>query len=279
MRRDDQVSSAYSGNKYYKLYYTLRNAQQQGADALVSFGGPYSNHLHALANLGRAVNLPTVGLVRGYEQVPLTPTLNDALAAGMRLFFLNKKDYRSKNIAPILPVLKRDFKHPYLIPEGGESLAGVRGCMAMGWAIDQQLSYTPYTLCSAVGTGTTLAGLIAASPRASVLGFSALKGEGSLTQKVERWLGLLGRQGRVPWRLVSDYHCGGYAKTSPELLDFMAAFEARNHLLLEPVYTAKMLWGMEKLAEQGYWPRGSTLVAIHSGGLQGRRGFAGLSTV
>ena len=276
LRRDDQVFSTYSGNKYYKLYYAIRNALQQGADALVSFGGPYSNHLHALAAAGKAVNLPTVGIVRGYEHLPLTPTLTDAVDAGMRLFFLNKKEYQIKNISHILPILNKAFSFYHIISEGGESLAGVRGCMTIGDAIAEQLPHQSYTLCSAVGTGTTFAGLIASSPRARCLGFKVLKGEGHLIAKIRYWLSLLGREERSLWQLVDGYHCGGYGKAPPELLDFMLKFEERNELILEPVYTAKMLWGIQKIAENRYWDRGSILVAVHSGGLQGRRGFSEL---
>jgi 1-aminocyclopropane-1-carboxylate deaminase len=271
IRRDDQLSQYYSGNKYYKLFYNLRNALQQSADCLVSFGGAYSNHLYALAAAGKELNIPTVGIVRGYESAPLTPTLADAANSGMQLHFLSKKEYRDKNISQILPILKQSFPNYYLIPEGAENIAGSRGCMAISSAVSQQLGHENYTLCCPVGTGSTLTGLIAGTG-AQCLGFSVLKGEDKLSAKVQQQLEILGRESSS-WQLLTGFHHGGYGKVSNELLQFMRQFEENNQLQLEPVYTAKMFWGIEKLAEQNFWPEGSIVVAIHTGGLQGRRGF------
>lgn len=281
MRRDDQLCSDYSGNKYYKLYYNLRNALQQDSDAVVSYGGTYSNHLYALAKAGQALNLPTIGIVRGYESAPLTPTLIDAVSCGMQLFFTDKKNYRNKNISVILPILKKHYPRYMLVPEGGDNLAGSRGCMAIASALAEQLEHVDnYSLCCATGTGATLTGLIAASPpKSQCVGFSVLKGEDQLSDRVRRGLGLLGIDGfgsglkTKQWNVQTGFHHGGYGRASAELLGFMSSFEDLNGLPLEPVYTAKMLWGIEKLAEAGYWSRGSTVVALHSGGLQGRRGF------
>ncbi len=246
----------------------------------MSFGGVYSNHLYALAAAGSQLGLQTTGIVRGYDSVPLTPTLIDAQNWGMKLHFLGKKDYRRKDITGVLPILKKYSGNYYLLPEGGENLAGVRGCMSLAVAVDvavaEILGDTGYILCSAAGTGSTLAGLIAgASERCRCVGISVLKGEDQLTPKINHWLSLLGKTNKQ-WRLFTDFHHGGYGKTSPELMAFIAEFEQNNQLLLEPVYTAKMLWAIEQLAKIDYWPENSKIVAIHSGGLQGRRGF-GLS--
>jgi 1-aminocyclopropane-1-carboxylate deaminase len=285
LRRDDEISSLYSGNKFYKLYYNLKHAVALDAQAIVSFGGNYSNHLYALAAMGQELGLQTVGVVRGYEAAALSPTLKDARSLGMRLFFLGKKDYRSKDISHILPLLNKQYKSLYLIPEGGENLAGVRGCLAMGRAIETQMSKrladAEYTVCCAVATGSTFAGLIAASPRhAKCLGISVLKGEDTLVAKVQYWLSLLGVQSSQRWHICNRYHHGGYAKVSPPLIAFMRDLETLNNIQLEPVYMAKLLWGIKELATNNYWsgsasiPRKETnLVVIHSGGLQGRRGF------
>jgi len=277
LRRDDELPVA-PGNKFYKLYYNLLNARQQGCHTLVSFGGAYSNHIYALAAASNLLGLESVGIIRGHQPKMLSPTLSDASEFGMKLHFLNKKDYGRKDIRSLLPILKGMLGEYYLIPEGGENLAGVRGCIAIAQAISKQLQQ-PYTLCSAVGTGSTLAGLIAGSPpQTQVLGVRVLKGADSLTSKVHEWLSVLGasvvpKMNRVKWQIETDYHHGGYAKTNSELMGFMHRFEQRNAVLLDPVYTAKMLWAIEALAKQGYWPEGSHIVAIHSGGLQGRRGF------
>jgi 1-aminocyclopropane-1-carboxylate deaminase len=285
VHRDDEISPLYSGNKFYKLYYNLKHALAQNADAIVSFGGNYSNHLYSLAAMGQELGIQTVGIVRGYQSAPLSPTLKDAQSFGMKLHFLDKKDYRFKDISKILPILKQDYKNLYLIPEGGENLAGVRGCLALGWAVDKQMSDLcgddEYTVCCAVGTGSTFAGLLAASPkRAKCLGISVLKGEDTLASKVEHWLSLLGVSRPAQWSLNNQYHHGGYAKANSDLLAFMAELESLNEIKLDPVYTAKLLWAIKELAINKYWKvaesrssKVTNIVAIHSGGVQGRRGF------
>lgn len=275
LRRDDELSHYYSGNKYYKLFYNLRNAVQQDAKVIVSYGGVYSNHLYALAAAGKELNIPTIGIVRGYKSAALTPTLADATACGMRLCFLSKKDYRVKNAAQVLPMLI-EYQNYYLIPEGAENLAGSRGCMAISAALAEQVP-GDYTVCCPVGTGSTLAGLVAGADtdtHRSIrhLGFSVLKGEDKLSTKIRRQLVLLGKNNN-DWQLITGFHHGGYGKVSAAMLAFMSLFEKRNNVLLEPVYTAKMLWGIEALAAKGFWPKGSIIIAIHTGGLQGRRGF------
>ena len=275
LRRDDELSAA-SGNKFYKLYYNLLNAQQLGCNTIATFGGAYSNHIYATALTASALGLYSVGIIRGYKPKVLSPTLQDATDLGMKISFLGKKDYARKDIRSLLPILKEMDGEFYLIPEGGENLAGVRGCIAIARAVAKQLHNNPYTLCSAVGTGSTFAGLVAGSPSTvDCLGFSVLKGEDKLGAKVSEWLSLLGVKNER-WQIKTGFHHGGYAKVTPELMEFMRAFELRNELLLDPVYTAKMLWAIESLAKTGYWAEGSQVVALHSGGLQGRRGF-GLS--
>jgi 1-aminocyclopropane-1-carboxylate deaminase len=277
LRRDDELNAA-SGNKFYKLYYNLLNAQQLGCNNIATFGGAYSNHIYATAVAARALGLCSVGIIRGYKPKVLSPTLQDAIGQGMEIFFLGKKDYARKDIRSLLPILRGMDGEYYLIPEGGENVAGVRGCISIAHAVSKQLYNKPYTLCSAVGTGSTLAGLVAGSPnQVDCLGFSVLKGEDRLSLRVSEWLTLLGVE-KERWQIKTGFHHGGYAKVTPELLEFMRVFEQRNELLLDPVYTAKMLWAIESLAKTGYWAKGSQIVALHSGGLQGRRGF-GLSMV
>lgn len=282
LRRDDLASDRYPGNKFYKLFYNLQALLSGGVSAerahtVVSFGGAYSNHIHALAQMGQAYHLATVGIIRGHRPQTLSPTLQDAESCGMRLLFLDRQHYKNKDLSPLVADLA-EYGDYYLLPEGGENLEGVKGCRAIGEAIAQSFA-GDYTVCTAVGTGTTLAGIIAGLPEnQSCLGFSVLKGEDQLSPKVEYWLNQLDLnpqgQKRQAWRIVTGHHHGGYAKTSPELLQFMATLEADNQLLLEPVYSAKMLWGIEQLALADYWPEGSTIVAVHGGGLQGRRGFS-----
>ena len=274
LRRDDAASAHYPGNKFYKLFYNLQAIIAEGHDTILTFGGAYSNHIHALAAMGRAYSLSTIGVIRGHRPKVLSPTLQDAEACGMRLLFLDKKHYQIKDISPLLALLTKEYGDYYVLPEGGENLAGVKGCQAIGESIAQHfLVYDNYTVCTAVGTGTTMAGIIAGLPsNKSCLGFSALKGEDHLSSSIADWLSKL-QVKHDQWQLITNCHHGGYAKATPELLHFMASLEKDNNILLEPVYSAKMLWGIEQLALQDYWPAGSIIIAVHGGGLQGRRGF------
>lgn len=287
LRRDDIASEHYPGNKWYKLFYNLKAVIQSGQKTILSFGGAYSNHIHALAAMGKQYRLNTVGVIRGYPPRVLSPTLQDAREWGMELLFLGHDDYRKKNLSQFSEQLKKQYGDYYCLPEGGDNLLGVKGCQALAHGISQHFT-GEYTVCCALGTGTTFAGIVSAIPeQVKCLGFSVLKGEDTLTEQVSQRLQNMGSLPRE-WHINNDYHHGGYAKTTPELLTFMQAIEEANSLSLEsvklesmklepmklePVYSAKMLWGIDQLAQQNYWPEGSTIIAVHGGGLQGRRGF------
>ncbi len=277
LRRDDLASQHYSGNKFYKLYYNLQAALSSQKKAIVSFGGAYSNHIHSLAALGHDYGLSTVGIIRGYEPKQLSPTLVDAKNWGMDLQFLDHARYREKNIEHLQEQLLERYGSYFLIPEGGENHEGVLGCKAIGEAIKTAFD-GDYTVCCAVGTGTTFAGIAAALPDNRLcLGFNVLKGEDTTSATVEQWLAVLNASHKR-WQMINGFHHGGYAKLSPSLKAFMLQLEKdnahhKNALSLEPVYTAKMLWGIEQLAHQDYWPPGSQIIAVHGGGIQGRRGF------
>ena len=272
LRRDDLVSSHYPGNKFYKLFYNLKEITEQQVSSVVSFGGAYSNHIHALAAMGKEYGLSTVGVIRGHRPKRLSPTLEDAQKYGMRLLFLNKKNYKEKDLSVWQELLKQEYGNYYLLPEGGENLQGVLGCQEIGRAIARNFT-GDYTVCCAVGTGTTLSGIISGLPEyIPCLGFSALKGDDTLSDVVNTYLQKL-QCSHNQWQILNNCHHGGYAKVSPELMSFMKQLEEDNQLLLEPVYTAKMLWGIEQLALEGFFKENSKIIAVHGGGLQGRRGF------
>ena len=277
VRRDDLIDPALSGNKFYKLFFNLRDAQSQGLTRLLSFGGAYSNHLHALAAAGNRFGFSTLGVVRGERPAELSPTLCDAEAWGMKLVFIGRTEYRQKSEPELIADLKARYGEFYLIPEGGANLAGARGMQQLGQSLEWQLEGDYTAVCIACGTGTSLAGLAAGVDTSKpALGFSVLKGEGSLGGDVAAvYNQLCPAQAVANWRLISGFHAGGYGKKHPDyLVRFWQNFERESGIPLDPVYTVKMFWGIDVLARQGYWPRGSRIVAIHSGGLQGRRGFA-----
>jgi len=276
VRRDDLIDQELSGNKFYKLFFNLCAAREQGFTRLLSFGGAYSNHLHALAAAGKRYGFNTLGVVRGERPVQLNSTLRDAEAWGMQLVFIGRGDYRHKSELEMIDDLQTKYGDFYLIPEGGANLAGACGMQLLGQALEQQLKGDYSAVCIACGTGTSLAGLAVGIDIAKpAIGFSVLKGEGNLSGTVAAtYRQLRASEAAANWRLITGFHAGGYGKRHPEYLSkFWREFERGTAIPLDPVYTVKMLWGITSLAQQGYWPRGSRIVAIHSGGLQGRRGF------
>lgn len=274
VRRDDLVHDALPGNKFYKLHHNLLQAQQEGYTQVVSFGGAHSNHLHALAAAGRLYGFVTHGVVRGERPSQLSPTLLDLEGLGMALHFVPRSLYRDSAEAT-LRQLRKHYGAMYAVPEGGANALGCFGAQEIARAIEHKMQGAYDAVCVACGTGSTLAGIASALPAGKIaLGFSVLKGEGNLGA----WVAHHSKASNWPkasnWRLISGFHGGGYGRRlKPNLHQFWHRFERDSGLMLDPVYTLKMFWGVEQLALRGYWPRGSRLVAIHTGGLQGRRGF------
>lgn len=271
LKRDDRLHPQVSGNKWRKLKYNLLAAREQGHRTLLTFGGAYSNHLYATAAAGRAFGFQTIGVVRGDELAnqPRNTTLTFCEACGMHLYFVSRADYRRKDEPEFLTDLTRRFGRCYVLPEGGSNDLAMRGTAEIMPEVVAQLGASPDYVACPVGTGSTLSGLAAtAPPDTKVLGFGVLTGAANLP--VVRAMPM-GRPGGA-WQIF-DYALGGYAKTTPELLTFIRAFERRTGVLLEPVYTGKMLYGLYDLARQNYFPEGATVVAVHTGGLQGRSGI------
>ncbi|MGL3045368.1 1-aminocyclopropane-1-carboxylate deaminase/D-cysteine desulfhydrase [Acinetobacter pecorum] len=262
IRRLDLVHPQISGNKFFKLKYNFLEAQRQGYQHILSFGGAYSNHIAATAFAAQHFGFKSVGIIRGEELAhrALNPTLATAQKFGMQLHFVSRKQYRRKHEADYLLELGQKFPGHFVIPEGGTNALAIQGCQEILKEDDTQFD----VICCAAGTGGTITGLIEASQtHQQVLGFSALKGS-FLKDEVARLTS------KTNWNILDDYCCGGYAKTSPELMQFIQDFESRFSIPLEQVYTAKMLMGILDLIEKNYFPIGSRLLVIHSGGLQGR---------
>lgn len=267
IKRDDLIHPMVSGNKWRKLKYILQDAQTRGFKTLLTFGGAWSNHLYATAAAGNALGLETIGIVRGEEyQEKMTGTLQFCAAQGMALYFISRTDYRLKSEPDFLEFLNIQFDNPYLIPEGGSTALALPGVSELVTEVEVQLGCKPYYYALAAGTGGTAAGILATS--AKTLAFSALKNGGFLRKEI---LDLAKQEDVEQYlQLITDYHFGGYAKTKPKLLQFIQQFEQNHSILLEHVYTGKMLYGLYDLMEKGFFRKGTTIVAIHTGGLQGR---------
>lgn len=266
MKRDDLLHPVISGNKWRKLKYYLDNALFSGVDSLISMGGAYSNHLHALAYVAKSLGLQSTGLIRGEQPDTLNPTLCDMQNWGMELKFVSRSDYRllrQYKGAHDLPGLK---PRQYWLPEGGAQTFALKGITELVDEID--VSYD--VLCVPCGTGATLAGIINAAPvQTSILGFAALKNAGFLMNDIESLL----PHPCTNWLINHNYHFGGFANTNPGLMTFILDFEDKTGIPLEPVYTGKMMFGLFELIAKNYFKPGQRIIALHTGGLQGKRGF------
>ena len=266
LKREDTIHPFVSGNKYRKLKYNLLEAKKQGKDTLLTFGGAFSNHIAATAYAGQEQGLKTIGVIRGEEledKWQNNPTLNMAHEHGMQFHFVSRSDYRLKNELSFLQDLAARFGDFYLLPEGGTNELAVKGCAEILTQDDATFDY----ICSAVGTGGTVAGLINASrPHQTVLGFPALKGN-FLIEEIRTFAQ------NQRWQLVTDYHFGGYAKVDRQLIDFINLFKNETGIPLDPIYTGKMLFGIFELVKRDVFSPGSQILAIHTGGLQGIQGM------
>ncbi|RLA45142.1 MAG: 1-aminocyclopropane-1-carboxylate deaminase/D-cysteine desulfhydrase [Gammaproteobacteria bacterium] len=276
--RLDRTGGPAPGNKAFKLRENLAQAQRLGVSRLVSFGGAWSNHLHALAAVGRDEGLETVGIVRGEAVLNESAMLRDARSWGMQLVHVSRAEYQQRNECEYLQQIKDRFAPCLVIPEGGANAEGARGCMVIAGLVKDVAPQTGRIVLS-VGTGTTLAGIAAGLGSGyEVVGISALKGAGDLERRVTQALVDCGKTDVAQWRILHDYHCGGFARSNTALRDFMLEFENVHGVPLEPVYTGKMLFALHQLLQCGEWDCTTPVLAIHTGGLQGRRGYSWLSS-
>ncbi len=287
--RLDQLDASGSGNKLFKLAENLQAARRDGFSRILSFGGAFSNHIHALAIAGQAAGFETVGVIRGEVSAAENPTLRDAAAAGMQLHFVDRETYRAltqssekdlQNQA-LLHSLQKRFGPCYIVPEGGSNRLGVQGCVALGNAI-AQMDECPDLVVLPTATGATLAGIVAGlNGRSRVLGIAVLKGgsfiaEHFIAEQVRAHLRLLGAgdgsADTCDWRVEPDHHCGGYARVPESLARFIGQFSEATGVGIEPVYSGKMLYAIHRLAECGEFAPGTRILAVHTGGMQGARG-------
>lgn len=271
--RLDKCHPLLSGNKWYKLKHNLAYLQSQPDLPILSFGGAYSNHLHALAAAGKLLGMETIGVVRGELVEPLNPVLAFAKEQGMTLIGISRSDYRRKQDSGYLEQLRLKFGDFHLLPEGGGNSLALRGCEEIASLLRWQKSESNRLVALCCGTGVTMAGLIRglagqeSGHAPDVLGVSVLKGDGYLQSEVAAHLGCYGNGRQIQWRVDDTYHCGGYARTSPALQSFLSEFAECSDIPLEPVYTGKLFYALFDLIAKGAIPRGTDVVAIHSGGV------------
>jgi len=269
------------GNKYYKLKYNVEAARRQGASRLLSFGGPWSNHIHALAQMGHSMGFETVGVIRGEKPAVLSPTLVEAEALGMTLHFVSRKAYSGKSEPAFLSALRSSFGDFYLLPEGGTNELAVQGAAEI--LVDLRQFQPDFDrIIVPFATGGTMAGIARGLIGSqSVIGICVLKGSREMQLASEAQVaGLIAAHENASpgqnWHIDHRFHCGGYAKCPSYLQTFILQTEQEIGYPLEPVYSGKMMWAIAQMIEAGEINKDEKIVAIHTGGLQGRRGFASL---
>ncbi|UQS17071.1 1-aminocyclopropane-1-carboxylate deaminase/D-cysteine desulfhydrase [Pseudomonas sp. HS6] len=270
--RLDRIDPLISGNKWFKLVKHLKAADRAGAEGIISLGGAHSNHLHALAAAGKRLGFTTVGLLRGHPQD--TPTIRDLQGFGMQLHWLGYGGYRARHEPGFWQPWRAQYPTLHPVPEGGGGLPGAQGCTSLQEQVSEQLGklrwddYHGWWL--ACGTGTTLAGLVLAEAgQRPVYGAMAVPDDHGVAANVEAIVGDI-----AGYELI-DASRGGFAKVDAPLLEFIAQTEQASDVPLEPLYTGKALLALKQQVEAGRFARGTRLIFIHTGGLQGRRGFDG----
>jgi 1-aminocyclopropane-1-carboxylate deaminase/D-cysteine desulfhydrase-like pyridoxal-dependent ACC family enzyme len=271
--REDLIHSEISGNKWRKLKYNIQEAKNKKSNTILTFGGAYSNHIAATAAAGKKHGLNTIGVIRGEEISLLNPTLQLASDNGMIFKYVSREEYRNKNTSDFIKLLRQEYGNFYMVPEGGSNTFAVKGCTE----IVNNISINFDVICCACGTGGTIAGIIASTEK-QVYGFPALKGGVFLKEEIntlisdytEKYKNVVENRN---WDLITDYHLGGYAKVNSDLVSFVQEFNKKHNIPLDLIYTGKMLYGIFDLLNNSEELNNKTIIAIHTGGIQGNKGF------
>ncbi len=265
--RLDMIDPYVGGNKLFKLKYNLEEATKHPSKRILTFGGAWSNHLAAVAAVQNGIK-EVIGVVRGEEPIILSDTLRFCREKGMRLHFVSREEYRRKSEDDFLEELRKQFGDFYLLPEGGSNELAVKGCSEILNYVNSEFNY----ICCPVGSGGTFAGLASAlKPGQKALGYVALKNGEYMAKEIARLA-----SSQNDHALIHEYHFGGFAKTTPKLIEFKKKFEKENGFDLDYVYTAKMFYGIYDMVRKYDFTPGSKIIAIHTGGLQGNKGFTEL---
>jgi len=276
IKRDDQIHPIISGNKWRKLKYNLLHLKEQNKVSntqmgVLSFGGSYSNHIHALAFACMQQNIPCIGIIRGEESNHKNFTLSWAKHWGMTLHFVDRKTYRRRHDVDFLAELASQYPNHFIIPEGGSNKLALQGVGEVITELNQQSEFD--TLILPVGSGGTLAGLVASdNNQHNILGVCVLKDGAYLQESIHNLLPEKSSSYNH-WQLLTQFHCGGYAKFKSQDICKIIEFSKITGVNFEPIYSGKMILALLKLIEQGYFPENHRIVLIHTGGLQGIAGM------
>lgn len=277
--RLDLIHPLYGGNKYFKLKYNFLKAKEEGFEQIITFGGAHSNHIFSAAAFCSENKMKCVGIIRGEESMLMkSPVLKFAADSGMILHFVSRDDYSKKNDPEFISSLQKQFGESFVIPEGGNNYEGVKGC---GEILTPELKKYDYVFC-ACGTSATFSGLrISAAKQQKIIGISVLKGENTLIEEANKWFEIFNiprvskQEGEeiTASTILDEYHFGGYAKHTDELLDFKIQFENWYGVNLDYVYTSKLFAAVFDLVEKLKIKPDSSVLIVHSGGQHGNTGY------
>lgn len=264
IKRIDLIDPFVSGNKWFKLKYNLIDAKKRKYRTILTFGGAYSNHIAATAYAAKKHGFRSIGYIRGEKHNKLNPTLNFAVENGMLLHYLSRSDYKYINESSFIDKLKEINGNFYLIPEGGTNNLALMGTEEI---INHNDNHN--FICTPVGTGGTISGIINKSLKNQrVIGFTSIKGNGDLINNISNCTN------KNNFALINDYVTGGYAKINRSLVDFINHFYLEYRIPLDAIYTGKMMFGLFDLISKDYFAKGSSILAIHTGGIQGNKGMS-----
>lgn len=272
IKRDDLIHPIISGNKWRKLKGNISQAKKVKATGILSFGGAYSNHIHALAYACQQQGLKSLGVIRGEVAYQHNYTLSWARHWGMELKFVDRMTYKRRDESAYLNELAAQYPNYFIVPEGGTNEFALSGLADMMAELNQQIEFD--TLMMPVGSGGTISGIIDADNNAhKILGVAVLKESEYLHKRISSLLSQPTKS-CSNWQLLSNFHRGGYAKFSIEDAKRIIEFSRITQIPLEPVYSGKMVLALLDLIAQGYFKKGHTIVLLHTGGIQGLGGMA-----
>ena len=267
IKREDLIHSSFGGNKWRKLKYNLQEYKDKNHKTLITFGGAFSNHIAATASICNHYNLPSVGIIRGTYEDENNPTLNLAKENGMQLYHVPKLEYKLKNDGSEIKKIISNYPSPLIVPEGGSNELAKTGVMEMINEFEEEILFDHIIV--AAGTGMTASGIIEASNEKSKIWIVNVLRNESLEKTISNGL----KVKKNNWEVLSSYDFGGYAKVPNELKQFANNFYEKYQIILDPIYTSKMMFATLDMIQTNKFTEGVNILAIHTGGLQGIEGF------
>ena len=264
IKRLDLIDPFISGNKLFKLKHNVDRALLEKKNMLITFGGAFSNHILATAAYAKKKNIDCLAIVRGEEYSELNPLLTLAKEYGMNFCFVSRKEYTKRNDNNYVSELIRKYKKAFIVPEGGNNKLGVLGAEEI---LETQDKSFDYIICP-IGTGATLSGIVNSSKKTQkVIGINCVNDAIYINKKISQ------KTNKKNWEIINEFNFGGFAKFDNLLTEYLKKFKLNYKITLDLNYTAKMLFGFEKLIERRYFQRKSKVLLIHTGGIYGNLGF------